>query len=130
MASPIADGQRTRGAHQEELKLDQWIEEQKAYETNHPITLQNPNFFVPVNEISISAAPSSEQDVIALFNQLLAGGVIRGIRVMASSSHQQYDGLFRYHLRAPLANHIYDALNNPLGIQDTPNPEGFFPNHM
>ncbi|MCG8528151.1 MAG: hypothetical protein MI748_17355 [Opitutales bacterium] len=113
------------GSHQEELQLDEWIEKQKDYERQNPIILQNDNFFVPVNEISISASPTSEQDVVALFNQLLAGGVIRGVKMMASSSHHQYDGLFRYHIRPPQSNHMYDATTNPLGIQDTPNKEGF-----
>ena len=102
------------GSHQEELALDEWITKQKAHELDNPLDLSNPNFFVPVNEISITAVPNSEQDVVALFNQLVAGGVIRGIRLMASSSHQQYDGLYRFHLRAPLANHEYDKDKNPV----------------
>lgn len=112
-------------AHQEELNIDEWINSQKEHEKLHPIHLKNPNFFVPINEVSISAEPKSEQDVVALFNQLLAGGVIRGIKVMASSSHKQYDGLYRYHLAAPISNHMYDKDNNPLGIDETTTREGF-----
>lgn len=111
--------------HQEELNIDDWINSQKEHEKQHPIQLKNPNFFVPINEVSISAEPKSEQDVVALFNQLLAGGVIRGIKVMASSSHKQYDGLYRYHLASPIKNHMYHKNNNPLGIDETKMPEGF-----
>lgn len=111
--------------HQEELNVDDWINSQKEHEAQRPINLKNPNFFVPINEISISAEPKSEQDVVALFNQLLAGGVIRGIRVMASSSHKQYDGLYRYHLTAPLENHMFDENTNPLGIDETTTDVGF-----
>jgi hypothetical protein len=111
--------------HQEELNVDDWINSQKEHEAQRPINLKNPNFFVPINEISISAEPKSEQDVVALFNQLLAGGVIRGIRVMASSSHKQYDGLYRYHLAAPLENHMYNEDTNPLGIDETTTDVGF-----
>lgn len=111
--------------HQDDLTLDEWITTQKDYEKKHPIELKNENFFIPINDISITAAPSSEQDVVALFNQLVAGGVIRGVQLMASSSHQQYDGLFRYHLRPPLKNHIYDEKLNPLGIQSSNGKEGF-----
>lgn len=113
------------GSHSEELALDDWVTSQKEYEQSHPIKLTNEHFFVPVNEISITAQPNSEQDVVALFNQLIAGGVIRGIRMMATSSHQQYDGLFRFHLRPPMSNHFYDEQSNPLGIESTPNPESF-----
>lgn len=112
-------------AHQEELNIDDWINSQKEHEKQHPIQLKNPNFFVPINEVSISAEPKSEQDVVALFNQLIAGGVIRGIKVMASSSHKQYDGLYRYHLTAPISNHMYDKDSNPLGVDETTTPEGF-----
>lgn len=113
------------GLHQEELALDDWINYQKEYEKAHPIKLSNKNFFVPLNEISITAEPNSEQDVVALFNQLIAGGVIRGIRMMATSSHKQYDGLFRYHLTPPMENHIYRADTNPLGIESEQNQAGF-----
>lgn len=113
------------GTHQEDLNLDDWINAQREHEKAHPIVLTNKNFFVPLNEIAITAEPSSEQDVVSLFNQLIAGGVIRGIRLMAASSHQQYDGLFRYHLRPPIANHLYASGTNPLGIENQQNKEGF-----
>lgn len=111
--------------HQENLNIDEWINSQKEHEKTHPINLKNPNFFVPINEVSISAEPNSEQDVVALFNQLVAGGVIRGIKVMAASSHKQYDGLFRFHLNQPLSNHMFDRDKNPLGIENESIKEGF-----
>jgi hypothetical protein len=83
-----------------------------------PFKIGNPNFFVPVNEVSILSEPQQEQDVIALFNQLIAGGVIRGIRLMATNQHEKYDGVFRYILSEPLKNHIFDKATNPLGIKD------------
>jgi transposase-like protein len=112
-------------SHEDELKLDEWINSQKAYETEHPIELENEHFFVPINKVSITAQPLSEQDVVALFNQLIAGGVVRGIRVMASSGHKQYDGLFRYHLSAPLSNHVYNGTTNPLGVAEPKYAENF-----
>lgn len=112
-------------SHQEELNIDEWVNSQKEHEKLHPINLKNPNFFIPINEVSISAEPNSEQDVVALFNQLLAGGVIRGIKVMASSSHKQYDGLYRYHLSEPVKNHLFDKESNPLGIDNQNTKSGF-----
>jgi hypothetical protein len=73
---------------------------------------------VPINELSITAEPVSEQDVIVLFNQLVAGGVIRGIRLLAASQHQQYDAVYRCHVTEPLANHVFNKVTNPLGVQD------------
>ena len=71
-----------------------------------------------MHEVSILSVPQSEQDVIVLFNQLIAGGVIRGLRLMATSQHDQYDGVFRYCATEPLANHQYDESTNPLGVQE------------
>lgn len=111
--------------HQENLNIDEWINSQKEHEKTHPINLKNQNFFVPINEVSISAEPNSEQDVVALFNQLVAGGVIRGIKIMAASSHKQYDGLYRFHLNQPRTNHIFDKEKNPLGVDNESIEEGF-----
>lgn len=93
-----------------------WITEQTKYEEGHPLVINNKNFFAPVNEISITSIPQSEQDVIVLFNQLLAGGVVRGIKLLATDQKKQYDGVFKYYIKEPLDNHIYDKIKNPLGV--------------
>ena len=64
----------------------------------------------------MTAEPKSEQDVIALFNQLLGGGVIRGIQLMATSAHERYDGIFRFHIEEPFEDYQFDEDKNPLGI--------------
>jgi len=102
----------------DEGKLDTWMQEQRQYETTNPLTFSNPNFFLPLREISITSKPRSEQDVIVLFNQLIAGGVIRGLKLMATSSHQQYDGVYRYSVKNPVENHVFDRTINPLGVPD------------
>jgi hypothetical protein len=108
-----------------ESKLDVWIKEQENHEANHPLKIANPNFFAPLNEISITATPVSEQDVIVLFNQLIAGGVVRGLRLLATSSHQQYDGIFRFFVNEPLNNHLFDKATNPLGVQELKHDKAF-----
>jgi len=108
-----------------EANLDVWIKQQETHETAHPLVISNPNFFAPLNEVSITATPVSEQDVVVLFNQLIAGGVIRGLRLMATSSHQQYDGVFRYFVNDPLQNHQFNEETNPLGIQDLKHDKEF-----
>lgn len=86
------------------------------HEKNNPLQLENDNFFKPLNRISITSMPTREQDVIALFNQLIAGGVIRGIHIMATNERSTYDGLYRIVIEEPSENHIYDKETNPLGI--------------
>jgi hypothetical protein len=81
---------------QGESVLDAWIKSQETHESTSPLRIANENFFAPLHEVSITATPISEQDVIVLFNQLVAGGVIRGLRLLATSCHQQYDGIFRF----------------------------------
>jgi len=101
-----------------EKELHEWIKEQEKHERLNPLILANKNFFAPINEISITSEPQSEQDVIVLFNQLIAGGVIRGINLLATSQVKQYDGVYKYIVKEPFENHEYDKLNNPLGVEE------------
>ena len=84
----------------------------EKHQEESPLMICNPHFFNPVNEVSVLSTPTREQDVIALFNQLLAGGVIRGIKIMSTN-----DGLFRIVIKNDEL-HKYDADKNPLGIVD------------
>ncbi len=110
---------------QEEVELRRWVNEQEDYEKNNPLIIRNENFFKPINEVSITAIPQSEQDVIVLFNQLIAGGVIRGIRLLSTSQIKQYDGVFKYYIRQPFDNHVYNEEINPLGVNELENTNEF-----
>lgn len=101
-----------------EIELHEWVKAQEKHEAQHPLVLANKNFFAPINEISITSEPQSEQDVIVLFNQLIAGGVIRGINLLATSQVKQYDGVYKYVVKEPFGNHEFDKVNNPLGVDD------------
>lgn len=101
-----------------EKKISEWKEQMIEHEKNNPLELKNENFFKPLHKISITSIPTREQDVIALFNQLIAGGVIRGIRIMATNERSTYDGLYRIVIEEPTDNHIYDKEKNPLGIEE------------
>lgn len=68
-----------------ETILAEWKAEMSKHEQDYPLVLENPNFFDSVKKISITSMPTREQDVIALFNQLIAGGVIRGIKIMSTN---------------------------------------------
>ncbi|MCB9150232.1 MAG: ATP-binding protein [Caldilineaceae bacterium] len=99
-----------------ETQVDNWKREMELHENANPLEIINKNFFLPSNHISITSIPTREQDVIALFNQLLAGGVIRGIKVMSTNERLTYDGLIRVVVEPPSEHHLYDRVNNPLGI--------------
>jgi hypothetical protein len=103
---------------EKEVELYDWIKSQEKHEEQSPLIISNKNFFIPVNEISITSTPQSEQDVIVLFNQLIAGGVIRGLNLLATSQIKQYDGVYRFVVKQPLENHKYDKIFNPLGVDD------------
>lgn len=99
-----------------EQKIDEWKAEMLDHEKIKPLLISSPHFFLPTQKISITSAPTREQDVIALFNQLIAGGVIRGIRVMSTNERFTYDGLFKISFDLPNEKYIYDEETNPLGI--------------
>lgn len=96
--------------------LYQWIREQEKYQEDHPLKLSSAHFFKPKNEISILSIPQKEQDVIALFNQLIAGGVIRSIELLATNQTMQYDGVFKLRLSGDGDLFLYDEVSNPLGV--------------
>jgi hypothetical protein len=101
-----------------EIELHEWLKAQETHEVNHPLVITNKNFFAPINEISISSEPQSEQDVIVLFNQLIAGGVIRGINLLATSQVKQYDGVYKFVVKEPFSNHEFEKSINPLGVEE------------
>ena len=108
-------GGRNRDELSRQPRIEEWKKEMEEHEKNNPLELINDNFFIPTKKVSITSFPSREQDVIALFNQMIAGGVIRGIQIMATNERSDYDGLYRILIdRNEL--HIYDKRLNPIGI--------------
>lgn len=92
-----------------------WVALQEQHELKYPLTISGSGLFAPEEVVPITSKPLLEQDVIALFNQLLAAGVIRGFRVLATSEHQRYDSIVRIHIeRDPKFE--YDPRLNPLGV--------------
>jgi len=57
---------------------------------------------------------------------LIAGGVIRGIKIMSTNERFTYDGMYRISFTPPKDNHIYDATANPLGVLAENFQEGGF----
>lgn len=102
-----------------ETKVEDWKSDMATHESENPLNINNENFFLPSKTISISSLPTREQDAIALFNQLLAGGVIRGLKVMSTNERLTYDGLIRVVIDPPQEHHLYDEEKNPLGVEDS-----------
>jgi hypothetical protein len=99
-----------------ELEISDWKKDMLRHEEAEPLMLVSEHFFKPTEKISITSKPTREQDVIALFHQLIAGGVIRGLNVMSTNERFTYDGLFKiaFDLKTELYAHSADS--NPLGV--------------
>ena len=101
-----------------ENDLAEWKRKMTNHEREFPLSIDNPNFFNPVQNISITSIPTREQDVIALFNQLLAGGVIRDVKIMSTNERSTYDSLFRIVVSEPKELQLFDEDKNPLGVSE------------
>lgn len=98
------------------LKLDEWKQEIEKHEKESPLTIDSEHFFHPTKRISITSTPTREQDVIALFHELLSGGVIRGLHTMSTNERFTYDGLYRLAYEDDEEMYEYAEKENPLGI--------------
>ncbi len=68
-----------------ELEIADWKRHMLKHESAQPLVLASVHFFKPTEQLSITSKPTREQDVIALFHQLVAGGVIRGLHMMSTN---------------------------------------------
>jgi hypothetical protein len=110
---------RNIGAPQllQEMKISQWIDNQKEHEKKFPLIISGKGLFRPLTELAIKSEPLVEQDVVALFNQMLSSGFIRGVQLISSSQFHQYDGLFRWYMKPPFEQYTRSS-ENPLGVDE------------
>jgi len=99
-----------------EIAISDWKKEMLDHEQIEPLILKSKHFFIPIERVSITSKPTREQDVIALFNQLIAGGVIRGLNIMSTNERFTYDGLFKIAFDLKPEIYIYEQETNPLGV--------------
>lgn len=104
-------------AYEEELQLDNWKQSQLTHELEFPLVITGAGLFMPAEELPIRSEPVVEQDVVALFNQMLSSGIVRGIQLISSSQYKQYDGLYRIKMMKPFQKFILSS-KNPLGIDE------------
>lgn len=93
-------------------ELYEWKKRQEEYRDKNPISLQYKG-----RQISLLSKPQQEQDVVALFHELLGLGVIKGIGIFATSSHDTYDSLIHCDYGAR-EDFVFDKINRPLGVAE------------
>jgi hypothetical protein len=92
--------------------LHDWRRKQEDHRDGHPLSFQFEG-----RRISIISEPQKEQDVVALFHELLGIGLLRGYEVFATSQSEVYDSL--YSLKYPSdAGFRFDRSKHPLGVSD------------
>lgn len=101
--------------HSADAEKHVWIKEQEKHEEHYPLQIHGQRLFAPEEVVPITSIPLLEQDVVALFHQLLASGVIRGFRILATSGHQRYDGVFKIQIEKT-PKFEYHRKTNPLGV--------------
>ncbi|HEY2471847.1 MAG TPA: hypothetical protein VGI45_28945 [Terracidiphilus sp.] len=99
-----------------ELAISGWKKDMLEHEQAEPLVLKSSHFFIPTERLAITSKPTREQDVIALFHQLIAGGVIRGLNVMSTNERFTYDGLFKIAFDLKPGIYAYCSETNPLGV--------------
>jgi len=71
-------------------ELHEWKKAQEAHRDRHPLSLKTPSGAT----LSMKSTPRQEQDVIALYHELIGLGVIKGLEFLATSQNERYDSLF------------------------------------
>ena len=90
-------------------ELQNWIREQDDWQRREPLRIS-----AAFPGISISSNPREEQDVIALFHELIGCSVIKGYRFLSATSSDRYDAL--YELSYPDDSFYFDQERTPLGV--------------
>ena len=82
-------------------------------------------------QFAMIAEPSDEQDVVALFHEMLRKDYIEGYLILTTSQIDIYDCLFRTDFKT---SHVFDKNKNPLGVAsgqtNFPNPHATPPRVM
>ena len=77
----------------QQMKLSQLIYE-RDHEKTFPLVISGKGLFAPQYELPIRSVPIVEQDVVALFNQMLSSGIVRGINRCPPASSISMTGSF------------------------------------
>ena len=87
-----------------------WKKAQEEYRNHHPLSLAFAG-----KSVSVVSEPRQEQDVIALFHELIGIGTLRGFSFLGTSQSDRYDSVFfMNYLEGD--NVLFDAKTNRLGV--------------
>lgn len=90
--------------------LHEWKKAQELHRDENPLSLS----FNGV-DLALISTPQQEQDVIALFHELIGAGLIKGIKVFATSQNDTYDSLMELNYPAR-DGYKFEKSKNPLGV--------------
>ena len=71
-----------------------------------------------IPKISFEKEPQYEQDVVALFHELIGREILKGYKILSVSSGAQYDAVVRYYLTKD-ERVLFDEKINPLGLVES-----------
>jgi hypothetical protein len=90
-------------------ELHEFKKAQESYRDSNPLSLKWGD-----QHLSLTSVPQQEQDVVALFNELLGLGLLRGYKLFSTSQSERYDSLYNLEYRE--GDMIaYNNTSNPLG---------------
>jgi hypothetical protein len=94
------------------LALHQWKKAQDAHRDRKPLSLE-----LNGRSLALISEPQQEQDVIALFHELLGMDVLKGYKILATSQSETYDSLYELHYPDNL-DFRFDRQCRPIGVAD------------
>jgi hypothetical protein len=90
-------------------ELYEWKKSQEAHRERSPLAFAHDGI-----RLGLVSTPKQEQDVVALFHELVGTNVLRGFQFYGTSQHDRYDSLFFMDYTDTEA-HLFDATKNRLG---------------
>jgi len=92
-------------------ELHDWKKEQEAYRDRNPLA-----FVHAGARVALISVPRQEQDVVALFHELIGAGILKGFRFYGTSQSDRYDSLF-YMEYLKEDDVLFDVAKQRLGIR-------------
>jgi hypothetical protein len=91
-------------------ELHEWKKYQEEYRERNSLSLKLDSF-----PLALVSFPQQEQDVVALFHELVGMGVLKGFKFYASSQSDRYDCLFYMDYEGG-SQVLFDRADNRIGI--------------
>jgi hypothetical protein len=91
-------------------ELHDWKRAQENHRDRNPLA-----FVYDGKSIALVSRPQQEQDVVALFHELIGGGILRGYRFFGTSQSDRYDSLFFMEYSKDI-NPLFEKAKQRLGV--------------